>query len=196
MPELHLSQHDEADKLLSEDPFALLVGMVLDQQIPLEKAFMGPLILQQRLKKAYDARTIAKMNYATLEKAFVTVPALHRFPAANAKRVQALAQIIVDEYDGDAANVWGTAKSGAELLKRVNALPGFGIRKAQIFVALLGKQLGVRPKGWKQACTPFGDAKTTMSIADIYDETSLLRVREWKKATKAATKAAAEKSAL
>lgn len=188
---LNLTYTDEANELLSTDAFALLIGMVLDQQIPLEKAFAGPLELRTRLERPLDVHDIAGMDPEELTAAFCQQPALHRFPAANATRVQKLAQIICDEYDGDAESVWTTAKDGAELVKRIKKLPGFGDQKAKIFVALLGKQLAIRPTGWREACAPFGDAKTTMSIADITDDKSLAKVREWKKAKKAAAKAAA-----
>ncbi len=185
---------EEANELLTNDPFALLVGMVLDQQIPLEKAFNSPFELKQRLGGKLDAATIAAFDPQELVTLFARPPALHRFPTANAQRVQKLAAIIVDEYDGEAERVWTEAKTGAELLRRVRALPGFGDQKARIFVALLGKQLGVRPKGWQEASTPFGDRDTTMSIADIRDEHSLAAVRKWKQDKKAAAKAEAKTS--
>lgn len=188
---LHLSGDPDADALLSKDPLALLIGMVLDQQIPLEKAFAGPLVLIERLGRPLDVAQIAAMDPDTLITAFCDRPALHRFPAANAKRVQQLCQLIVDDYGGDPAAVWSTAADGKELLARVKALPGFGEQKAGIFIGLLGKQLGVRPKGWKTAAGAFGKAGTYMSIADIVDTDSLGRVRAHKRQMKAAAKAAA-----
>jgi uncharacterized HhH-GPD family protein len=188
---LHLSGDPDADSLLSSDPLALLIGMVLDQQIPLEKAFRGPLDLSRRLGvERLDARQLAAMDPATLEAAFAERPALHRFPGSMAARTQALCQALVDDYDGDAAAVWEGARNGTELLERVKALPGFGDQKARIFVALLGKQLGVRPRGWQTASEPFGAKGSFRSVADIVDEASLAKVR----ATKAAMKAAAKGS--
>ena len=189
---LHLSGDPEADQLLSEDPLALLIGMVLDQQVPLERAFSSPRDLRQRLGGSLDAATIAHMAPDELAGIFSERPALHRFPASNAQRVQQLCQIILDQYGGDAAAIWGTAATGAELFKRVKALPGFGEQKAKIFVALLGKQLGVKPKGWQEASRPFGDKGTCLSVADITDNSSLLRVRAYKAEKKAAAKAAAQ----
>ena len=192
---LALSQDPDADALLSKDPLALLVGMVLDQQIPLEWAFRGPLTLKERLGGRLDAAEIAGMDPDELTKAFAGPPAVHRFPAANAKRVQGLCRIVVEQYGGKAANVWKKAADGADLLKRVKALPGFGDQKARIFVALLGKQLGVRPPGWEEAAGPYGQAGSYMSVADIVDRESLTRVRRHKQETKAAAKAARDASA-
>lgn len=184
MPELCLAQEPEADALISHDAFALLIGMILDQQIPLERAFAAPAELRRRLGGDLTVDQIASYDTDELQATFATPPALHRFPKANADRVQALAHIVQDQYDGDAASIWTTAPNGAELLRRIHALPGFGERKARIFVALLGKQCGVRPEGWQAACSPFGDTGTTMSIADITDAESLAEVRAWKKAAK------------
>ena len=188
---LHLSQDPEADRLLSDDPLALLIGMVLDQQIPLEWAFSGPLRLKQRLGGTLDAAEIADTDPEALVKVFAERPALHRFPGSNAKRVQDLCRAIVDDYGGKAANVWTKAADGDELFRRVKALPGFGDQKAHIFVALLGKQLGVRPPGWEKAAGVYGKPGTTMSAADITDPSSLARVRAWKAEKKAAAKAQA-----
>ena len=190
MTRLQLALSDEANELISNDAFALLFGMVLDQQFPLERAFSAPYELQRRLGEPYDVHSIAAMDPERLETLFATPPALHRFPRANAQRVQALAQLIIDDYNSNASDIWNTAADGKELLKRVNALPGFGKRKAQIFVALLGKQFDVTPSGWQEVCAPFGDEGTTMSIADITDADSLLVVRAWKKAQKQAAKSA------
>src|SRR5690348_4729194 len=139
---LCLAQNKDADALLTRDPLALLIGMVLDQQIPLEWAFMGPLNLTKRLGRGLDATDIASRDPDELAKAFATPPALHRFPASMAGRVQELTRVIVDQYEGDPAAIWTTASTGQDLLKRIEALPGFGTQKAKIFVALLGKQLG------------------------------------------------------
>ena len=191
MPQLHLSGDAEADKLLSEDPLALLIGMVLDQQVPLERAFSSPRDLKARLGGHLDASEIAGMDPDRLAAVFSERPALHRFPAANAKRVQDLCRILVDEYDGSASAVWSTAASGEELLKRVRALPGFGEQKARIFVALLAKQLGVRPEGWEAAAGKFGEKGSFLSVADITDSASLGKVRAYKQQMKAAAKTAA-----
>lgn len=188
---LWLSQHPEADALLSDDPLALLIGMVLDQQIPLEWAFRGPLTIKQRLGGRLDAAEIAAMGPDELTRAFAGPPAVHRFPAANAKRVQELCRIVADQYGGEAADVWRTAADGADLLRRVKALPGFGDQKARIFVALLAKQLGIRPPGWEQAAGPYGEPGSYRSVADIVDGESLARVRRYKQEKKAAAKAAA-----
>ncbi len=186
---LHLSQIDEADELLTRDPLALLVGMVLDQQIPLERAFAAPYELSRRLGRPLDAADLADADPDELGAVFSRVPALHRFPASMAKRVQAMCRLVVDDYDSDAANVWLTATDGRELLRRVSALPGFGPQKAKIFVALLGKQLGVTPPGWREASAPFGEDGSFRSIADIIDTVTRDKVREYKKAMKAAAKA-------
>ena len=187
---LHLSQDPEADELLSSDPLALLIGMVLDQQVPLERAFSSPRDLKQRLGGHLDAQEIAGMDPEVLAAAFAARPALHRFPAANAKRVQELCRIVVDEYGGDADRVWKDASDGTDLFRRVKALPGFGDQKARIFVGLLGKQLGVQPEGWQDAAGQFGRPGTYMSVADIIDKESLVRVRAYKQQMKAAAKAA------
>ena len=191
MAKLALSGDPEADRLLAEDPLALLVGMVLDQQIPLERAFHSPLELTERLGHALDAEELASFDPDELGSIFAKPPALHRFPGSMAKRVQDMCRLVVEEYGGDAAAVWSDAKSGDVLLKRVEALPGFGKQKARIFVALLGKQLGVRPKGWREASEPYGAAGTRMSVADITGPKSLAEVREYKRSKKAEAKAAA-----
>ena len=187
-PKLYLSGDPKADKLLAENPFALLVGMVLDQQIPLERAFFAPLELEQRLGAPLDAAAIASMPEDDLVTAFSARPALHRFPGSMAKRVQDLSRIVVADYDGDPARLWETATSGADLLRRVERLPGFGKQKAKIFVALLGKQIGVRPAGWESASAPFGEPGSRLSVADIDSPEALAAVRAHKKAMKAATK--------
>jgi uncharacterized HhH-GPD family protein len=187
---IRLSQDADADALLSRDPLALLVGMVLDQQVPLEKAFSSPYVLTQRLGHDLDAQEIAEYDPDKLAETFATPPALHRFPGSMAGRVQEMCKVLVAEYGGDAAKVWDTADA-KELLKRVKALPGFGEQKAKIFVALLGKQLGVRPKGWREVSAPYGEDKSRMSVADITDGKSLLEVRAYKQQMKAAAKAGA-----
>jgi uncharacterized HhH-GPD family protein len=185
---LMLSQQAEADALLDSDPLALVIGMVLDQQVPLEKAFTGPYELTRRLGHGLDARELAGYDTDELAAIFSKTPALHRFPASMAKRVQAMCQAVVDEYDGDVSNVWTTAADGAELRRRLGKLPGFGTQKAQIFLALLGKQYGVTPAGWREAAGEFGPAGSFRSVADITDQQSLARVREYKQQMKAAAK--------
>jgi uncharacterized HhH-GPD family protein len=188
---MYLASTPQANALLEKDPFALLIGMLLDQQIPMEKAFTSPDVLRERLGGALDAQTIAGYDPAALEELFRTPPALHRFPAAMAKRVQELARIVVDEYGGDAAAVWTGAGTGPEVVARVGALPGFGAQKARIFTALLGKQFAVRPKGWREAAGEFGADGTHKSVADVVDARSLQKVRAYKQEMKAAAKARA-----
>lgn len=193
-PSLHLAQDEAADQLLSEDPLALLIGLVLDQQVPLEKAFRGPLDLVERLGAPLDAAAIAAMDPEALSEAFAARPSLHRYPSSMAARVQALCRVLVDEYGGDAAAVWTTATDGQELRRRIEALPGFGEQKARIFVALLGKQLGVEPPGWREAAGQFGADGSRLSVADIVDATTLAEVRAYKQSMKAAKKAKATRS--
>ncbi len=179
----------EANDLLRRNPLALLVGMVLDQQIPLEKAFSSPYVLAQRIGVTeLDATALAAHNADTLVEVFATPPALHRFPKAMAARVQEACQVLVDRYDGDVTRLWTEATDGADLLRRVSALPGFGRQKAQIFVALLGKQYGVRPEGWREAAGAYGEEGSFRSVADITDGDSLSRVRAYKQELKAAAK--------
>jgi uncharacterized HhH-GPD family protein len=180
----------EANALLQRNPLALLIGMVLDQQIPFEKAFSSPYELTKRLGHEPTAQELADYDPDALSVIFATPPALHRFPKANAQRVQEVCRILVDRYDGDPARLWGEAKTGEELFKRVSELPGFGKQKTQIMVALLGKQYGVRPKGWRAAAGDYGPDRAFRSVADIVDEPSLVKVREYKKQMKAAAKAA------
>jgi uncharacterized HhH-GPD family protein len=186
---LHLAYTPEANAFLQAEPLAVLIGMMLDQQIPMEKAFTSPHVLAERMTGTFDARTIADYDAAAFEEIFRTPPALHRFPAAFAKRVQDLARVIVDRFDGDAASVWTGAKAGAELRERVSSLPGFGEQKARIFVALLGKQFGVRPRDWREAAGDYGVDGSTRSIADVVDDDSLAAVRSFKKQMKAAARA-------
>ena len=179
----------EANELLYRSPLALLVAMLLDQQIPLERAFSAPDDLRQRLGHDLDAAELANYDTEALTAIFAQRPALHRFPKAMAARVQELCRLVVERYDGDAARVWTEAKSGAELAKRVGELPGFGKQKAQIFVALLAKQFGVRPRGWQEASGIFGEKGSFRSVADITDADSLAKVRTYKQQMKAAAKA-------
>jgi len=181
----------EANQLLTRSPLALLIGMLLDQQVPLERAFSAPLDLVRRLGHEPTAVELAGFDPVALAAIFSERPALHRYPKAMAARVQDLARLIVEQYDGEAEQLWTTAKTGGELLKRVAALPGFGAQKAQIFVALLGKQLGVQPRGWRQAAGKFGARGSHISVADITDTETLARVRSYKQELKAAAKAQA-----
>ena len=179
--QLCLAQDPKADQLLSEDPFALLVGMVLDQQIPLEVAFAGPKKIADRIG-GFDVAAIADYEPDKFAALCSERPAIHRFPGSMAKRIQAVAQIIVDQYDGDAAALWTAGDpDGPELLRRLKALPGFGEQKARIFLALLGKQYSVTPKGWRTAAGEFGKAGTHLSVADIADARSLDKVRSYKR---------------
>ncbi|HET6810296.1 MAG TPA: HhH-GPD-type base excision DNA repair protein [Acidimicrobiales bacterium] len=192
MPELHLAQDEAADKLLSEDSLALLIGMVLDQQVPLEWAFRGPYELSQRLGGRLDAAEIAAMDPDGLVLLFVQKPSLHRYPASMAGRVQELCRVVADEHGGDATGIWREARSGDELYRAVKALPGFGEQKARIFVALLGKQLGVRPPGWREAAGTYGEDGSFRSVADIVSPDSLGKVRSYKQEMKAKARAAAK----
>jgi uncharacterized HhH-GPD family protein len=189
MKTLNLTGDEKADALLADEPLALLIGMVLDQQVPMEWAFGAPLKLKERLGGRLDAGEIAEMDEDELADAFKERPALHRFPAANAKRVQDVCRIIVDEYGGRADAIWATAPDGAELFRRLRALPGFGEQKARIFTALLAKRLGVKPRGWADAAGEYGATGTFMSVADIDGPAALAKVREYKQAKKAAAKA-------
>jgi uncharacterized HhH-GPD family protein len=186
---LSLPISDGANDLLSRSPLALLTAMLLDQQVPLEKAFSSPYELAQRLGHEPSAEELADFGPDALVAVFSERPALHRFPRAMAGRVQELARLIMERYDGDAAQVWATAVTGAELAGRLSELPGFGAYKAQITMALLGKQLGVRPDGWREAAGRFGEEDSHYSVADITDAASLAAVREHKKQLKAAAKA-------
>jgi uncharacterized HhH-GPD family protein len=187
MTSLHLSQDPDADALLSEDPLALLMGMLLDQQIPMEKAFRGPYDLSRRLGRALDAADIAART--DLDTVFATPPAIHRFPGSMAGRVQDLCRYLVAHHDGRAENVWEGVATGEELLSRLKALPGFGEQKAKIFLALLGKQRGVTPKGWRQAAGLYGEEGSRRSVADVTGPDTLLQVRAYKQEMKKAAKA-------
>lgn len=188
VPKLQLVQDPGADALLDDNPFALLVGMLLDQQVPMETAFAGPKKIADRMG-GFDAGEIADYDPDKFAALCSEKPAIHRFPGSMAKRIQALAQIIVDRYDGDAARLWTAGEpDGPELLRRLEALPGFGEQKSRIFLALLGKQYGVLPAGWREAAGEFGRPGTHMSVADIVDARSLAQVRSHKKQMKAAAK--------
>ena len=185
--QLTIAQDPDADALLSADPFALLMGMLLDQQFPMERAFAGPLKISQRFGTV-DPGAIAAADPDTFADLCATPPAVHRYGRSMAGRIQALANVVVDEYGGDAAAIWSDAPTGAELLARLRALPGFGEQKAKIFLALLAKQLGVAPKGWTKAAGDYAK-KGYRSVADVVDADSLQQVRDFKKAAKAAAKA-------
>jgi uncharacterized HhH-GPD family protein len=192
MARLQLTQDPVADALLSEDPFALLVGMLLDQQIAMEVAFAGPKKIADRLG-GLDASLIADADPETFAAVCAQTPAVHRFPGSMAKRVQDLAREIVERYHGDTAGLWTEGDpDGPEVLRRLKALPGFGEQKARIFLALLGKQYGVTPKGWRAAAGDYGRDGTHMSIADVVDKGSLDQVRAYKKKMKAAKAAGAK----
>ncbi|QLQ39959.1 HhH-GPD-type base excision DNA repair protein [Micromonospora robiginosa] len=187
---LSLPIDPQANELLARSPLALLLGMVLDQQVPMEKAFSSPYVLAQRLGHEPDARELAGYAPEALVELFARPPALHRFPKAMAARVQEVCRALVDRYDGDPARLWSDASDGGELLRRVGELPGFGRQKAQIFVALLGKRFGVTPAGWREAAGSYGDADAHRSVADVTDPESLRKVREFKQRMKAEAKAA------
>ncbi|AXE27057.1 Fe-S cluster assembly protein HesB [Streptomyces globosus] len=188
---MRLAQHPEADELLGRSPLAALVGMLLDQQVPMEWAFAGPYTIAQRLgADDLDAHAIAAFDPEEFAALLSRKPAVHRYPGSMAKRVQQLCAYLVEHYDGDAAALWDGVGTGAELLDRLKALPGFGEQKAQIFLALLGKQLGVRPQGWREAAGGYGEADVYRSAADITGPESLARVRAHKQELKAAAKAA------
>ncbi|MGC4852580.1 HhH-GPD-type base excision DNA repair protein [Micromonospora sp. DT4] len=182
----------EANRLLERSPLALLIGMTLDQQVPMEKAFSSPYVLAQRLGHDLDAAELAGYDTEALVALFAQPPALHRFPKAMATRVQEVCRVLVERYDGDAALLWSDVADGRELLRRVAGLPGFGKQKAQIFVALLGKRFEVTPQDWREAAGGYGDPGAYRSVADVTDADSLRRVREYKQQMKAAAKAAGD----
>lgn len=185
---LCLTQDPEADALLSRDPLALLLGMLLDQQIPMEKAFTGPRTLAGRMD-GLDAEKIADADPEEFATLCATTPAIHRFPGAMAKRVQTLCDYLAQTYGGDVTGLWSEGEpDGSEVLRRLKALPGFGDQKARIFLALLGKQWGVGPSGWREAAGAYGDESARRSIADVVDQQTLEEVREFKKRQKAAAK--------
>jgi uncharacterized HhH-GPD family protein len=177
-----------ADALLTENPLALMLGMLLDQQVPMEWAFGAPAVLRERLGGTLDAAAIAAMAPDDVEVIFRAKPALHRYPGSMGKRAYALCVFLVENYGGRADAVWADVASGEELLERVRALPGFGIDKARIFVGVLGKRMGVRPPGWEAAAADWP------SIADVDTFERVGEIREKKRAAKAAKKAASSKS--
>ncbi len=187
MPTIRIAQDAHADQVLSDDPFALLVGMLLDQQFPMERAFAGPAKILDRFG-TLDPGAIATADPGAFADLCATPPAIHRYGRSMAGRVQALAQVVVADHGGDAAAIWTTAPDTASLLARLKGLPGFGDQKARIFAALLGKQCGIRPEGWREAIGPYAEPSSFRSVADVVDEESLQKVREFKKAAKAAAK--------
>ncbi|HIZ97916.1 MAG TPA: Fe-S cluster assembly protein HesB [Candidatus Janibacter merdipullorum] len=187
-PQLRIAQDETADELLSSDPFALLLGMLLDQQFPMERAFAGPAKVKERFG-TLDPATIAAADPDAFADLCATPPAVHRYGRSMAGRIQAVAAVVRDEYDGDVTRIW-TGVETAEVVKRLKALPGFGDQKARIFAALLGKQLDIRPDGWREAIGPYAEEGARRSVADVTDEGSLQEVRDFKKAAKAQAKAA------
>jgi uncharacterized HhH-GPD family protein len=184
---LTIAQDEHADAVLDEHPFALLMGMMLDQQYPMEHAFRGPAKVLDRFG-SLDPRAVAAADPEQFAALCATPPAVHRFPGSMATRIQQLAAVVVEEYDGHADRLWREADSGRELLRRLQALPGFGQQKARIFTALLGKQLGVRPEGWEAAAGDYAESGSHRSVADVVDRESLDRVRQFKKSAKLAAK--------
>jgi len=185
--DLYITGDAEADGLLNTDPLALLIGMLLDQQVPMEWAFGAPPKLKERLGGSIDAGHIAAMPLEELEVVFKGPPALHRFPGSMAKRTQQVCQHLVEHHDGRADALWDDDPSGKELFARLKALPGYGVEKSKIFMALLAKRFGITPDGWEEVAAPFSDAERR-SIADVSSPATLLEVRAWKKAKKAAGK--------
>ena len=190
-PSFPITGNPDDDQLLIDDPLALVLGMLLDQQVPMEWAFRGPARLKERLGGRLDADEIAAMGPDAAAAVFSQKPALHRYPGSMGKRAQAMCQHLVDHHGGDAADIWEGAADAADLSARVNALPGFGKEKSMIFIALLGKRFGRAPEGWEAFAGPFADDQPR-SVADIGSEAELLDVRGWKKAKKAAGKAKTE----
>ncbi|RPI10266.1 MAG: Fe-S cluster assembly protein HesB [Actinobacteria bacterium] len=185
--DLAVTGNPDADALLNTDPLALLLGMLLDQQVPMEWAFRGPALLRERLGGELDANKIAAMDSEELVAVFCQKPALHRFPASMARRAHEMCVVLSKDYEGEAAKVWETATTGEELFARLRALPGYGDEKSKIFVAILAKRMGVTPNGWEQVAGPFADPEPR-SVADIDSPEALEKVRQWKKAKKAAGK--------
>jgi uncharacterized HhH-GPD family protein len=189
VPHLRIAQDPAADELLGRDPLALLIGMLLDQQFPMERAFGAPRLLADRLGvDALDAAQLAGMAAEELTAVFQGPPALHRYPGSMAGRAQELCRLLVERYDGRAANLWTDVPDGTTLLRRLKELPGFGAQKASIFLALLGKQYGVTPPGWREAAGHYGEENARRSVADITGPESLAEVRRFKQEQKAAVK--------
>jgi uncharacterized HhH-GPD family protein len=191
VPNLTIAQDVAADELLGRDPLALLIGMLLDQQFPMERAFGAPRLLADRLGvESLSAAALAAADPEELARVFQGPPALHRYPGSMAARTQELARTLVERYDGRADALWADAPDGATLLRRLRELPGFGAQKAKIFLALLGKQCGVTPPGWREAAGEYGEDGSRRSVADITGPASLAEVRATKQAAKRAAKEA------
>ncbi|KAA8890791.1 Fe-S cluster assembly protein HesB [Nocardia colli] len=185
---LCLAQDVEADELLTEDHFATLLGMLFDQQYPMEQAFRGPKKIADRMG-GFDIHRIAEADPQEFEDLCATPPAIHRYGRSMARRAQELARYVIENYDAKTENLWKQDKpDGKEVLRRLKALPGFGEQKARIFLSLLGKQRGVQPVGWREAAGAYGDEGSRRSVADVTDAESLAQVREFKKQAKAAAK--------
>jgi uncharacterized HhH-GPD family protein len=198
VPTLRIAQDTAADELLGRDPLALLIGMLLDQQFPMERAFAGPRLLADRLGVAtLSAADLAEADPEELVRHFQGPPALHRYPGSMAARTQDLCRLLVERYEGRADTLWDDVPDGATLLRRLGELPGFGAQKSKIFLALLGKQYGVRPLGWREAAGAYGEEGSRRSVADIDGPESLAEVRRFKQQQKQAVKdrAAEEKAA-
>ena len=188
VPQLRLAQDEAADRLLARSPLALLIGMLLDQQFPMERAFAGPALIAERLGHDLDAHELAALDPDAFARLLAGPPAVHRFPAAMAGRIQQLCRHLSERYGGDAAALWRDASSGTELLGRLRELPGFGDQKARIFLALLGKQLGVQPPGWREAAGDYGAEGARRSVADVTGPESLDEVRAYKAERKRAAR--------
>jgi uncharacterized HhH-GPD family protein len=186
-PAIPITGDQAADLLLEEDPLALLIGMLLDQQVPMEWAFKGPHTLRERLGGELNAERIAAMDTEDFVAVCAEKPAIHRFPASMGRRIHELCERLVEDYDGDAARVWTEADDAADLRRRLRQLPGYGEEKTKIFVAILAKRLDVRPEGWEEVAAPFSDDQPR-SVADVSSAETLTQVRQWKKAMKAAKK--------
>lgn len=190
MATLRIAQDDIADQVLSTDSFGLLVGMLLDQQFPMERAFAGPAKVLERFG-TLEPEKVAAADPEEFADLCATPPAIHRYGRSMGGRIQQLAVVVRDEYEGDASRIWTTASTTAELVKRLKALPGYGDQKARIFAALLAKQLEVQlDGGWRDTIGPYAEDGSFRSVADVVDEDSLQKVRDFKKAAKAAAKAA------
>ena len=189
-----ISGDPEADRLLETEPLALVIGMLLDQQVPMEWAFKGPFTLKARLGGSLDASAIAAMDQEEFVTVCCTKPAIHRFPASMGRRVWELCNFVVDHYDGDAGRIWKGVRTGDALYERIRELPGYGEEKTKILMAILAKRLGKRPVGWEIAAAPFSDEQPR-SVADVADAETLGKVREWKKLMKAQKRAKTDQPA-
>jgi len=187
-PAIPITGDDDTDRLLEDDPLALLIGMLLDQQVPMEWAFRGPSTLRHRLGGSLDVSAIAGMGEDAVVATCCEKPAIHRYPAAMGRRIHGLCQTVVDDFSGDAATIWSDGADAQEVYRRLRTLPGYGDEKTRILMAILAKRLGITPDGWAEVAAPFSDDEPR-SVADVDSEENLLRVREWKQMMKAAKKA-------